>query len=113
MIGVWEIDHELPETRDLRRFIVSPYGVAFVRRNDAKVGYKVLPDTAPGTLSLRSIGDPTRTSTLTYRQTGEQLVMDGRLDGEATKLSLHRMDPSKLPLNARGFHWIQGYPFNR
>ena len=43
----------------------------------------------------------------------DQLALDGTLNGQKTTMHLRRLDHTKFQLNARGFHWIQDYPFNR
>ncbi len=44
---------------------------------------------------------------------GPRAVLTGTLEGHALVVEMHRSDPSQMPLLARGFHWIQEYPYNR
>lgn len=41
------------------------------------------------------------------------LTVEGKLDGQTIRAKLHHVPDPKFMLTARGFHWINEYPFNR
>ena len=41
------------------------------------------------------------------------LVLKGSWLGKPVTINLHKVDPDTFPLQTRGFHWIQEYPYNR
>ena len=47
------------------------------------------------------------------RSTPDTMVLDGTVTGHREHIQLKRVDHIKFQFAARGFHWIQEYPFNR
>ncbi|MCZ8379936.1 DoxX family protein [Mycobacterium sp. CPCC 205372] len=47
------------------------------------------------------------------RPSPEALRFEGTMDGRRVEMSLRRVDVEALPLNSRGFQWVQEYPYFR
>jgi hypothetical protein len=69
-------------------------------------------DAAGKTAVLSDDADPKWKGTLTFSQTGPQLLsIQGTVNGSEISARLHRLDESKFPLTSRGFHFINEHPF--
>ena len=41
------------------------------------------------------------------------LVLTGSWLGDPVTITMHKLNPETFPLQTRGFHWVQEYPYNR
>jgi len=65
------------------------------------------------TLALTKRDDAQWKGNLSYSLPAKDaMLMDGQLGTEKVHIKLHRLD-GKYPLNTRGFHWFNEFPFNR
>jgi hypothetical protein len=51
--------------------------------------------------------------TLQFEERDGKLVLSGTWEGKALELTLQKLEDKDQPLVARGFHWVQEFPFNR
>ena len=66
------------------------------------------------TLTLTKGSDKKWKASLAYESIApDRMTLDGDMDGHRLHMLLGRVDHTKFPLIARGFHWIQEYPYNR
>nr|AGS49561.1 hypothetical protein [uncultured bacterium esnapd9] len=119
LYGIWQVDeftvggeHRPPLTDDeqrWRRVVFDLNNVMSVQRmDDSLESYITMPDRTRGSITLLKMTDPTWNATLTVqRQAGNQLTLEGNIDGDKLQLQLHRLDHEKFTLNDRGFHWVQ------
>ena len=71
-------------------------------------------DVGNKSIAIAKRSDPNWKGTLHFEQAGsEQLALDGEMDGHRMRMDLKLVDPQKMQLRSRGFHWVQEYPFNR
>jgi hypothetical protein len=65
--------------------------------------------------SRLDLGDPKNPSgSLAYRIAGEDVTLEGDLQGEHARMHLVRSsEPESFLLLRRGFHWTSDRPFNR
>jgi uncharacterized membrane protein YphA (DoxX/SURF4 family) len=68
-------------------------------------------DAQKQTAAISDDSDPAWKCDFAYQRTGEQLGMQGSINGNPVTLKLHRLDDSQMILTSRGFHWINEYPF--
>jgi uncharacterized membrane protein YphA (DoxX/SURF4 family) len=125
LYGIWNIEqstvdgqaHPLLVTDNdgWRRLIFdSPQRISVMRMNDSRTGYAAAIDSGKKTLALTSDKDKNWKADFVFaRPTPDTLTLDGTMDGHRQHLELSRLDHSKFLFAARGFHWIQEYPFNR
>ena len=75
-------------------------------------GAKVDPHT--NALTLTDGKDKNWKASFTFaRPALDRLTLDGTINGQKATMQLRLLDYAKFQLAARGFHWIQDYPFNR
>ena len=100
-----------PLTTDSSRWRLAefgPQGVFVQRMDNSPMGFRGAYDDASHTINLNRAG------TLKWSKPDEQrLTLEGVLQGNAVSIHLHALDANAFPLNSRGFHWIQEFPFNR
>jgi hypothetical protein len=97
------------------------YSSGFVRvqmTNDTAQFFRFQDDAIAGTLTLTKAGPPAENkapvAVLHYtRPDPEALALQGTFQDEAVEVRMKVIDPKKFPLVARGFHWVQEYPYNR
>jgi uncharacterized membrane protein YphA (DoxX/SURF4 family) len=58
-----------------------------------------------------TLAGQTGQATLTYAKAGPIVILDGTWNKRKVHVVLHQREPALL--DARGFHWIAEYPFNR
>ena len=86
--------------------------VIYVDGNRQHYGSRVDPAAQKITLIRRD--DPSRRWELTFTHPQpDQLDLKGKIDGRQISAKLHRLPPPAFPLNTRGFHWINEFPYNR
>ena len=82
--------------------------------DDTFIGYRGTFDETARTLTLAKFGDEKWKAIFNYERIGpDKLSLNGTLDGRSIKMDLQLVDHRKLMLIARGFQWIQEYPFYR
>ena len=102
-----------------RRLVVYPGEYAQVQMmNETDQYFRYQVDAAGGTVTLTKKGpqgeSPTPVAVLRYtRPDPGSLALQGTLGDNAVEIRLSTIDRTKFPLVARGFHWIQEYPYNR
>jgi hypothetical protein len=125
LYGIWNIEDYavdgqtrpllVTEAHQWRRLVFDFPGMVQVEHMDATgTGYEAKIDATAHTLALTDRKDKNWKASFAFTQPApDQLALDGRLNGQKTAMHLRRLDDAKFQLNARGFHWIQDYPFNR
>jgi hypothetical protein len=102
-----------------RRLVVSYPQVLSVRWMDGTLHrYRTQYAPAKHAVALsaweKQPGKPDSGCALTYTWPDkDHLVLRGTLLGDAVTIRLRRVEPAKLLLTSRGFHWVSEYPFNR
>ncbi len=124
LYGLYEVESfirngvELPPlTTDAtrwKRVIVQSSTAMWIRMmDDSPGGYSTSYD-APRSITLIAAADKTRKNVFAYSWPDpNHLVLTGALLNDALSVKLRKVDPSKLLLVNRGFHWINERPFNR
>lgn len=116
LYGIWSIAAAQPGPGATpvawRRIIFDfPASMTVQNADDSFSSYRAAIDVNAQAISLTRRGPAGR---LTYQRTGnDQLILAGEIDGQRVELHTHLLDPAKLLLVSRGFHWIQEYPYNR
>ena len=76
--------------------------------------YRAKENAATKTFELNTIYSPYNKIVLSYRSPSpEELVLEGRYNGEPIVATLRKRPLPSFLLNERGFHWINEYPYNR
>jgi hypothetical protein len=97
-----------------RQVIFDARNRVTIRSSDVVTVYRSKVDATQHALTLTDRAAPTQILALTFEEQGAgQLVLRGRVDGDAIVATLRRIDESKYLLLSRGFSWIQERPFNR
>ena len=105
--GIWQVEDRSGGAPHWQRIGLGAFRAAVATDTDPYERYGVEFD--GNLLKLRSFGDPQDQPAFAIRQPdADHLTLDGPF-----VLTLRRVDPSKIILTSRGFHWIQEYPFNR
>jgi len=125
LYGIWEVQKQAIDGHE-RAALLGDYGrwrrlifdypeLAQYERIDDSIGsYDVAIDAKTQTIALTSDKDKKWKGTLHYTRTApDQMTLDGNLGGHPAHMELRLEDRAKIPLVARGFHWVQEYPFNR
>jgi hypothetical protein len=82
--------------------------------DDTMVTYRGTFDETARTLTLAKFSDQNWKAILNYERTNpDKLSLNGSLDGHLIQMDLQLVDHRKFMLIARGFHWVQEYPFYR
>jgi hypothetical protein len=114
LYGVWAIDKAdgLPPQETWTKVIMDdPDGMYLVRSDGKRDWYFVNFDRTNTRIEFLRTAKPT---TLQWTNgTNRTLVLSGSWLGNPVTMSLHRLTPDIFPLQARGFHWVQEYPYNR
>jgi hypothetical protein len=120
LYGIWDVERlsvdgqirpaELNDyDRRWRRVIFdAPDALVVQRTDDSFARYGVSIDRSSGTLALTKGGSRTWTSRLTYdRGSGDQMTVEGEMDGHRIEAELRLVDPSAFPLLNSSFRWIR------
>lgn len=125
LYGIWDVDEFsidgqiraplLSDTSRWRRMVFQiPESVNCQMMDDSFHRYRVALDPKENSLSLTETNGQEPKGKFKFQRPGpDQLLLDGAMDGHSIHVRLQIMDPEKLLLVSRGFHWIQEYPFNR
>ncbi len=125
LYGIWDVDQmtidgqvRSPLVTDYdrwRRVIFDyPKQIWFQRMDGSFAAYGAAIDVGNKSIAIAKRSDPNWKGTLHFEQAGsEQLALDGEMDGHRMRMDLKLVDPQKMQLRSRGFHWVQEYPFNR
>lgn len=122
LYGIWLVDEfqvdgqirlNTDETR-WKRVVFDTVGRTIIfLSSDSKQYFLVEPNIEKKTLTFRKGYDPKwQADFLFERLNPKQAKLEGKLDGHKTQIKLQKVDESKFPLNSRGFHWVNEYPFN-
>jgi hypothetical protein len=88
-------------------------GILIQGMDDQVLPYNVKLDDTTRTLMLTRMDNPAWSATLTFSEPGpDRMVLEGVVDGHRVRITLHRVDLSRLNLN-RPIHWINERPYNR
>lgn len=119
LYGIWDVDEfsvdgeqRPPLTTDKQRWqrFVFDLGnlVSIQRMDDSLDSYLAAADPTGQSITLLKMTDPTWNATLTLQRPADDLLtLEGEVDGDRLRLRLHRLNHDELPLNGRGFHWVQ------
>jgi hypothetical protein len=129
LFGIWTVEQlsidgqartpVLTDNDRWRRFVVDrarsgSAAIQFQKMDDTFIGYRGTFDEAARTLTLAKGSDPAWKAKFNYEWSGpDKLSLNGSMDGRSMKMDLQLVDHRKFMLIARGFHWIQEYPFYR
>ncbi|HEY2472975.1 MAG TPA: hypothetical protein VGI45_34660 [Terracidiphilus sp.] len=125
LYGIWDLNQItvdgqvrpplMTDSDRWRRIIFDFPGEAQIQQmDDSRKGYGADIDEKKSTVSMTRPDDKNWKASLTYtRPSADQLQLDGTWGGHKVQIQLKREDETKFPLNSRGFHWVQDYPFNR
>lgn len=124
LYGIWNIqDYGLDgkqqplavtDAQAWRSMIFDFQDFAQVQLMEGSHPYQAAIDQKAGTLTLSDYRDKTWHAEFKYaRPSFDHLTLEGTVAGKKALLHLQRVDEKKLPLESRGFHWVQDYPFNR
>jgi len=125
LYGIWNIEKlnldgtDQPrlatDPKAWRRIVFdSPANITVQQMDDSVQRYTAAIDTKPGTLNLSSASDKNWKAAYTFsRPAPDRLLLNGVANGRKASLELTLLDPAKMLLRSRGFHWIQDYPFYR
>ena len=124
LYGVWEVESFtlegeprpplLTDEARWRRFMVSRWGGAIVQQMGSQVNrFTLKQDDPAGTITLASRGDAgSYTLDVTQPDPG-RLVLEGPFREGRVRVELRRTDDASFPIDTRGFHWVQEFPYNR
>jgi uncharacterized membrane protein YphA (DoxX/SURF4 family) len=103
------------DPKQWRRVVINESGgIAVQTMDDSMTRYRTKEDSARQTFELSTIYSPYNKVVLAYRtRSPEELVLEGRYDGEPIVAALRKRALPSFLLNDRGFHWINEYPYNR
>jgi uncharacterized membrane protein YphA (DoxX/SURF4 family) len=125
LYGIWDLDQLtvdgqlrpalLTDSDRWRRIVFDFPGTAQIQQmDDVRKSFGTDIDEKKNTLTLTKHDDQKWKANLTYnRPAADQLQLEGTWAGHKVQMHLKREDETKFPLNSRGFHWVQDYPFNR
>jgi hypothetical protein len=86
---------------------IQPQGVVVRMTNEMLRRYHASFDTASATVTL------TKDTLHWSRPDATHVMLEGTLDGAPVSALLRHVDVSSFPLNSRGYHWINEFPYNR
>ncbi len=125
LYGIWNVDqlamdgqpHSplLTDRERWRRVIFDvPDGMALQLMDDSIAYYGAAVNTDDKILKITKPSDSNWAAVLMFqRAPGDQLTLDGNMNGHKVHIQLHLFDRKKFTLVSRGFHWVQEYPFDR
>jgi hypothetical protein len=96
-----------------RLIVDAPGGATVESMRDTQHAFSAEIDPGRQLLTLKKPGEAWRADFLYTRPAADELMLQGRLDGRAVAIKLHRSDPTQFLLLNRGFHWINEVPLNR
>jgi uncharacterized membrane protein YphA (DoxX/SURF4 family) len=116
--GIWTVESVEPVPGDdarWRQLVVNRSGYAraeCVNPEKPLQRYIVELDADRTTLTFKPQGGGDRLS-LHYSRHGDRMELAGELGGQNVIMRMHRVDETRVPLVARGFHWVQERPYYR
>jgi uncharacterized membrane protein YphA (DoxX/SURF4 family) len=125
LYGIWNIEKltldgtDRPrlatDSKAWRRIVFdAPSRMSVQQMDDSTQAYNAAIDTQAGTLNLSRAGDKNWKASFAFtRPAPDRLVLNGIFNGSKAELDLALLDPTKMMLRSRGFHWVQDYPFYR
>lgn len=125
LYGIWNVE-QLTIDGQTRSPLITDYGrwrrvifdipsrMVFQRMDDSLTGYGATIKVNDKTLALTKDRDKNWKASFTFqRPAPDQLILDGDMDSHKLHMQLQLLDREKFLLVNRGFHWIQGNPYNR
>jgi hypothetical protein len=120
LYGIWSVTgfvvdgKEAPallgdEMRWQRVVVDEPGALTYQRMNGELVSVPAEVDAGGRELRMPSI----EARFTVGRPSPEALQFEGTMAGRRVEMSLRRVDVDALPLNSRGFQWVQEYPYFR
>jgi hypothetical protein len=120
LYGIWDIDELTVDAqfhpavlndydRRWRRAIFDyPERMAFQRTDDSLARYRVSIDTGSRMLRLSKGNSPTWRADFSYEQpSGDQLILDGMMDGHSIRMHLSLVGLDTFPLLNSRFRWVR------
>ena len=96
---------------DLPGFRGLSWGIKMM--DDRTKSYSAELDSISPVLILKPRGDTVNVYRLNYSFDGENLSLNGILEGDTLQIKTSYFDPDDFELRSRGFHWINEVPYNR
>jgi uncharacterized membrane protein YphA (DoxX/SURF4 family) len=124
LYGIWAVEkfsldnqvialNAMDPARWYRLIIDNPFEVSLQSIDGARDRYRSKIDMPGKKITLTKRDNPTQVSVFSVSgQEGDNMALDGTLNGKRIHADLHRMQAPKFLLNTRGFHWINEYPYN-
>jgi uncharacterized membrane protein YphA (DoxX/SURF4 family) len=115
LYGAWVVDSAegVPSTAHWARFVIStPASVQLFLGDATRTVYKSAYDAKSQTLKIQPEEGKPNFLHWTLGSDG-RLTLAGPVDGVSSSVTMHRVDRTAYPLQTRGFHWVQEYPYNR
>jgi hypothetical protein len=118
MYGSYEVEETIangqstaPAELRWRNVSVGPNRLLVRLWDNSVHNFKVMHDDVKRTLTASESGN---TLSVVYTERDKNLLtLEGSFMGRPLNARLHKVDPFKLPLLNRGFHWINEAPYNR
>ncbi|GEJ44418.1 hypothetical protein [Chryseobacterium sp. ON_d1] len=109
-------NQEIPcnDSMGWKKILISyPGRTNIILNNDSIKAFQSFLDTGKKTLILRKTDEQNIYAYLHYRVQKDTIIFSGNKGSEFVKIKTTRKKKEDYPLNKRGFHWVNEYPFNR
>lgn len=109
-------NQEIPcnDSMGWKKILISyPGRTNIILNNDSIKAFQSFLDTGKKTLILRKTDEQNIYAYLHYRVQKDTIIFSGNKGSESVKIKTTRKKKEDYPLNKRGFHWVNEYPFNR
>ncbi|MCD9615641.1 hypothetical protein [Chryseobacterium gleum] len=122
MEGAYIVDQYLINNREIpcndslgwKKIVISyPGRTNIILNNDSTKVFQSVLDTGKKTLMLRKADEQNIYAYLHYSLQKDSIIFTGNKGSDSVKIKTIRKKKEDYPLNKRGFHWVNEYPFNR
>lgn len=122
MEGAYSVDkfiinnQEIPSNDSFgwKKILISyPGRTNIILNNDSTRAFQSVLDTGKRTLMLRKTDEQNIYAYLHYNAQKDSIIFTGNRGSDSIKIKTIRKKKEDYPLNKRGFHWINEYPFNK
>jgi uncharacterized membrane protein YphA (DoxX/SURF4 family) len=122
MEGAYSVDkfiinnQEMPSNDSFgwKKILISyPGRTNIILNNDSTKAFQSVLDTGKRTLMLRKTDEQNIYAYLHYNTQKDSIIFTGNRGSDSIKIKTIRKKKEDYPLNKRGFHWINEYPFNK
>ncbi|MGI9583196.1 hypothetical protein ACR1PO_18510 [Chryseobacterium sp. RRHN12] len=97
-----------------KKIVISyPGQTNIILNNDSTKIFQSVLDTGKKTLMLRKTYEQNIYAYLHYSVQKDSIIFTGNKGRDSVKIKTIRKKKEDYPLNKRGFHWVNEYPFNR